>query len=75
MELAPTAQSPLFGLSRVADQAGDRTAARDAIARVLELPVHDQERADPWWVYEIVQARAVDGLLADLRQRIATLPK
>ncbi len=62
--LSPTAQSPLLGLSRVADQAGDRPAARDAIARVLKLPVYDQERADPWWVYEIVQARGVDGLVA-----------
>jgi hypothetical protein len=73
--LAPTAQSPLLGLSRVADQAGDRAAARELIGRLLELPVHDQERADPWWVYEIVQARGVDGLLADLRQQIAALPK
>jgi hypothetical protein len=73
--LAPTAQSPLLGLSRVADQAGDRVAARAAIARVLELPIHDQERADPWWVYEVVPARGVDGLLADVRERIAALPK
>jgi tetratricopeptide (TPR) repeat protein len=72
--LAPTAQSPLLGLSRVADQAGDRAAARDAIDRVLKLPVHDQERADPWWVYEVVQARNVDGLLADIRQRVTALP-
>ena len=28
--VAPTAQSPLLGLSRVADQAGDRAAAREA---------------------------------------------
>jgi tetratricopeptide repeat protein len=73
--LAPTAQSPLLGLSRLADQAGDRAAARDFIARVLKLPVNEPERADPLWVYEVVQARAVDGLLADLRQRIAALPK
>jgi tetratricopeptide (TPR) repeat protein len=73
--LAPTAQSPLLGLSRVADQAGDRAAARDAIARVLQLPIFDEDRADPWWVYEIVPARGVDGLLTDLRQRIAELPQ
>ena len=71
--LAPTAQSPLLGLSRIADRAGDRAAARDAIARGLQLPMED--RADPWWVYEIVQARGVDRLLADLRQRIAALPQ
>jgi hypothetical protein len=73
--LAPTAQSPLLGLSRVADQAGDRAAARNAIDRVLQLPVLDEERADPWWVYEVVPARGVDGLLADVRERIAALPK
>jgi tetratricopeptide (TPR) repeat protein len=73
--LAPMAQSPLIGLSRLADQAGDRAAAREAIARVLKLPHNELERVDPWWVYEIVQARGVDGLLADVRQRIATLPK
>jgi hypothetical protein len=72
--LQPTAQSPLFGLSRLADQAGDRAVARETIARVLKLPPNDYERADPWWVYEIVQARAVDGLLANLRQRIERSP-
>jgi tetratricopeptide (TPR) repeat protein len=73
--LVPTAQSPLLGLSRLADQAGDRAAARALIAQVMKLPVHDQERADPWWVYEVFPARAVDGLLADVRQRIAKLPE
>ena len=73
--LAPMAQSPLIGLSRLADQAGDRAAAREAIARVLKLPHNELERLDPWWVYEIVPARGVDGLLADVRQRIATLAK
>ena len=72
--LAPTAQSPLFGLSRLADQAGDRGSARELIARVFALPA-DDELADPWWVYEIVQARSVDDLLADLQQRIAALPE
>ena len=39
------------------------------------LAAGDEERVDPWWVYEIVQARGVDGLLDDLHERIATLPK
>jgi hypothetical protein len=73
--LAPAAQSPLFGLSRLADQAGDREGARELIARVFALAAGDEERVDPWWVYETVQARSVDGLLADLHQRIATLPE
>ncbi len=45
--LAPTAQSPLFGLSRLAEQAGDRAAARELIARVLKLSPIEPERADP----------------------------
>jgi tetratricopeptide (TPR) repeat protein len=72
--LAPTAQSPLLGLSRLAEQAGDKAAAREFMARMLKLPPNEPERADPWWVYEVVQARAVDRLLDDLRQRIAALP-
>jgi hypothetical protein len=67
--LQPNAQSALLGLSRAADQAGDRVAARSTIERMLKLPPDDAERADPWWVYERVQARHVDRLLADLRQR------
>jgi tetratricopeptide (TPR) repeat protein len=73
--VAPTAQSPLLALSRLAEQAGDRAAARELVARVLELPPLEPERADPWWVYEIVQAREVDGMVADLRQRVAGLPE
>jgi tetratricopeptide (TPR) repeat protein len=67
--LHPTAQSPLFGLSRVADEAGDRVAARELIGRLLKLPPADSDRADPWWVYEFGYARVVDRLLAELRQR------
>ena len=72
---APTAQSPLLGLSRLAEEAGDRAAARELIARVLELPRVEPERGDPWWIYEIVQARAVDEVVADLRQRVVGLPR
>ncbi|HKH70579.1 MAG TPA: tetratricopeptide repeat protein [Vicinamibacterales bacterium] len=74
-KLAPMAQSPLFGLSRLAEQRGDRVAARDAVARMLALPPNEFERSDPWWVYEVVQARAVDAMLADLRQGVAKLPE
>ena len=66
--IEPLAQSPLFGLSRLADQAGDGAAAREAVARVLKLPPKDYERADPWWVYEVAQSRDVDLLLADIRR-------
>ena len=67
--LAPTAQSPLLGLSRVADRAGDRAAAREAVGRVLTLPAGDPEQADPWWVYEVVHGRHVNQLFDDLRRR------
>jgi len=66
--IEPLAQSPLFGLSRLAEQAGDRAAAREAIARVLQLSPNDYERTDPWWVYEMAQSRDVDLLLADIRR-------
>ena len=65
----PRAPSALLGLSRVMDQAGDRAAARAVIERMLALPPEDVDRADPWWVYEIAQARRADELLANLRQR------
>jgi tetratricopeptide (TPR) repeat protein len=64
--VAPTAQSALLGLSRVADRAGDRAAAREAVGRVLKLPVGIPEYADPWWVYEVAHARNVDRLFEDL---------
>jgi hypothetical protein len=41
----------------------------------LALPPNEFERSDPWWVYEVVQARAVDAMLADLRQGVAKLPE
>ena len=67
--LAPAAQSPLLGLSRVADRAGDSAAAREAVARVLELPVDDPEQIDPWWFYEMAHGRHVGRLFEELRQR------
>ena len=73
--LAPMAQSPLFALSRLAEQRGDRQAARETAARVFELPTSDFERSDPWWFYELVQARAVDAMLDDLRRGIAKVPE
>lgn len=72
--LQPTAQSPLLGLSRLAEQAGDRAAAQRLVAQLIKLP-SNEERTDPWWVYEIVPARALDALVTDLRQRVAALPQ
>jgi tetratricopeptide (TPR) repeat protein len=67
--LDPTAQSPWLGLSRVADRAGDRAAARAAVDRVFQLPSSEPERGDPWWVYETAQARQADRLVSELRQQ------
>ena len=64
-----TRRSALLGLSRAADQAGDKAAAREVAGRIFKLPAADYLRGDPWWIYEVVQARDVDRLLAELRQR------
>jgi Flp pilus assembly protein TadD len=71
--LFPTAQSPLLGLSRVSSQLGDRDGAREAIGRVLKLPVDDEKRGDPWWVYEIAFARDVTDRLAQLHKAMLSL--
>jgi hypothetical protein len=67
--LFPQAQSPLLGLSRLLEQSGDRAGARTLVQKVVKLPPELNERVDPWWVYEIVTARDVDRVLADLRRR------
>jgi tetratricopeptide (TPR) repeat protein len=71
LTLQPSAQSSLAPASAASpNQAGDRAAARELVGRVLTLPAaaFERERTDPWGIYEVVQARHVDRLLADLRQ-------
>src|SRR5262249_13195873 len=64
----PGAQSPLIALSQLARRRGDPARARAAIDRLFALPPPgDEERADPWWVYKIAQARNADDLLDELR--------
>ena len=56
--LYPTAQSPLLGLSRVADQrAIDAAAQRGHRARAEAAGRTRTSDQDPWWVYEIVFRR------------------
>jgi hypothetical protein len=67
--LAPTAQSPLLGLSRLADRRNDRAAARVAVQRMLDLPADETSRVDPWWTYELMHGRQAGTLVAELRQQ------
>jgi tetratricopeptide (TPR) repeat protein len=69
----PDAQSPMLSLSRLATQAGDRAAARDAMELLLNLSPFADERVDPWWIYDISQGRNAESLLTDLRSRIRPL--
>jgi tetratricopeptide (TPR) repeat protein len=65
--LFPRAQSPKLALSQIANRAGDRRAALDAIRLVLGPPVDEFDRADPWWTYHIEQGRSAGEQLAKLR--------
>jgi tetratricopeptide (TPR) repeat protein len=64
----PTAQSPLLALSQLARRRGDRAGALAAIARMFALPPPaDGDRQDPWWTYNMAQARNADDLLEAVR--------
>lgn len=64
--LFPLAQSPQIALSHLAREAGDRAAALASAQRVLNLPVNEMDRRDPFWIYHFVQGRHVDELLDEL---------
>jgi len=64
--LFPTAQSPRLALSELARSQGNRTAALRAIDDVFAMTPVESERDDPWWQYDVVQARNADELLAEL---------
>ncbi|PYR19853.1 MAG: hypothetical protein DMF94_14200 [Acidobacteria bacterium] len=66
--LYPDAQSPLVALSRLARRYGDRPGALRAIQRVFALSSDANERNDPWWTYNVAQARNADALLEELRR-------
>jgi Flp pilus assembly protein TadD len=61
--LFPRAQSPALALSALYARRSDRGAARTAIGPVFDLPVHAEDRDDPWWHYRTVQGRNADDLL------------
>jgi hypothetical protein len=62
----PLAQSPLIALSHLARDAGERDRALASIQRVLDLPLNEMDRRDPFWVYHFVQGRHLDELLDQL---------
>ena len=62
----PLAQSPLIALSHLARDAGERDRALASIQRVLDLPLSEVDRRDPFWVYHFVQGRHLDELLDQL---------
>jgi tetratricopeptide (TPR) repeat protein len=65
--LFPRAQSPKLALSQMANRAGDRRLALDAIRSVLGPPADQFDRVDPWWTYHMEQGRSADVQLARLR--------
>jgi hypothetical protein len=68
--LYPTAQSPWLALSELARRRGDRPGALRAIDRLFALPADAEERHDPWWTYQIAQARTADRLLDGVRRAV-----
>ena len=55
--LYPGAQSPLLGLSRLAQLEGDRAGAISVLDQALHLPASDGDGDDPWWTYHTTQGR------------------
>ena len=64
--LYPQAQSPLFALALLARQSGDRSGAREAMAKLLALSPGRPEDSDPWWVYSRWQNEPYEARLAEL---------
>jgi tetratricopeptide (TPR) repeat protein len=62
--LFPLAQSPMLALAELARRLGDRSGALRAMQEVFALPPTGDYRKDPWWVYDIWQARDADDRLA-----------
>lgn len=65
--IAPTAQTPLLALSKLARRVGDRRAALVALERLASLPADPAQRVDPWWNYLRSHAWDADQLLDNLR--------
>jgi len=66
--LFPLAQSPLIAIAQLARRRGDRPGALQAATQLFALPPEIDDRRDPWWVYDIWQARSADDRLAAVRR-------
>jgi tetratricopeptide (TPR) repeat protein len=64
--LSPGAQSPHLALSALTARRGDRAGAWTDMQRVFELPADLRVRDDPWWDYNVFQARNVEALFKRL---------
>lgn len=73
--LYPTAQSPLFAMSHLANSGGDAEGAFLPIQRVFQLPRTDSWKDDPWWTYDVSPARNADALVAELHHMFEGLPR
>jgi tetratricopeptide (TPR) repeat protein len=67
-ELFPNAQAPRFGLSQVAWDEGDRSAAQESFRTMATLSQDDAKRDDPWWSYEVSSVLDVAELVDNLRR-------
>jgi tetratricopeptide (TPR) repeat protein len=66
--LYPGAQSPYLALSALAARQGDHARARNEMQRVFALPTDVPARDDPWWTYNVFQARNVEVLFKRLHE-------
>ncbi len=73
--LFPMAQSPRLALTRLMRGAKDLPGALADLQSVLSMPVSNSLREDPWWNYEVAQARDAKELMDDMRCTIWGLPK
>jgi hypothetical protein len=73
VRVAPKAQSPRLGLTRLGST-NERQAARLAMLALAAEPADSEERGDPWWIYETVQARDLDARLNRLHDAIRNEP-
>ena len=63
--LYPGAQSPLLGLSSLAQNSGDYPNAMAHVKKIL-APTNDTETADPWWDYDVSSVRDTSALASDM---------
>ena len=71
-DLFPEAQSPWLALAALARRGGDRVAALRSMQTVFALTPDADARPDPWWRYDVWQARKADDMLDALREQFAS---